>query len=71
MNRYREFLMGWTEYHAKRRKELRTGQSLSNFLFEFDKEMYDRVIMSDIDCYYNDSMCCDVIKLLRKEWLGV
>jgi len=33
----------------------RNGQTYMNALSEIDKEVYDDVVGTDADCYYNDS----------------
>ena len=61
--------MTWEEekYIKNKIKEgLRYGQAVMEMLFVFDKEFYNEITTTSLDCYYNDDIADKVIEIYNK-----
>ena len=48
------------------REGQRLGQSLSNSLHILDRDLYDKITGTELDCFYNDDIVEDIIKMYEE-----
>ena len=66
LNKYAEFIN--TVNNTSASFNWRYGQTIMNVLFSMDKDLYDKILATDTDCYYDDSKTQQTLNVLRTEW---
>lgn len=46
----------------------RYGQTVMNVLHAVNPKMYDQLVMTEYDCYYNDDKYKHTLELLKQKW---
>ena len=65
MSKYEEFELLLEERMTTKSPYIRGGQLLMITLFEFDKDLYDNITATDVDCFYDDKKIEKTLNYLK------
>ena len=68
INKYSLFVDKLTKENTSVRKYLRVGQRMFNCLSEFDKPTADKLLSTDYDPFYDNSVIPNFLKYLKTLW---
>ena len=68
MNTFNEFLKTVDETYDTYSFQWRYGQTIMNVLHGANPFLYNQIVSTDSDCYYNDGIVRLTLQKLEQEW---
>lgn len=65
---YIDFVIESTKYYSKNRPDYRLGQAVYNKLVEVRPDVAKKLLGTDLDPYYKNSVTTDVWEFIHKNW---
>ena len=65
---FEEFQTNWLQYWSQVKTEQRHGQSLSNYLHMVRPDLFDRIIGTSLDPFYQNEFVDDCLQYLAENW---